>query len=189
MHGHEAGDTAYVLDRAPDLFVLCAPRGGEAPCLPQERALVESGRFQADYLVRWVQGERPQLVTSGPAVRVDSPRLGVQRSETSLILPGWLWADEPTRPATLDGEGRLVLHREAGATMTLSKLPLYGGRWAVSAELEPAGARAEGSVVIGADLRATVTLKMLDEGTLVAVHLDALPAEPPTDAAPTDAPP
>lgn len=176
MHGHEAGDTAYVLDRAPDLFVLCAPRGGEAPCLPQERELVESPRFQADYLVRWVQGDDPIRVTSGPAVRVDSPRLGVERTESALSLPGWLWADDPERPATLDAQGRLVLHRAAGAEARLSKLPLYGRRWALRAEVEPPEARVEGEVVVGEDLRGVITLRFLDEATLLRVHLEALPA-------------
>lgn len=175
MHGHEAGDTRYVLDRAPDLFVLCAPRGGEAPCLPQERDLVEDPRFQADYLVRWMQGDEPARVTSGPAVRVDSPKLGVVRTESALSLPGWLWADDPQRPATLDGAGRLELHRAAGAEVRLSKLPLFGPRWSVQAEVEPEGARVEGEVVVGDDQRGVITLRFLDEATLLRVYLEALP--------------
>lgn len=57
-------NTAYVLDRAPDMFLFI---GGMRPGTPAERALFMSRRFRQDYRVTYLQDHRPLYVRrAGP---------------------------------------------------------------------------------------------------------------------------
>jgi hypothetical protein len=189
MHGHEAGDTAYVVAQRPDIFLFCAPRGGAEACLPQEEELLAHPAVQADYVVRWVEGHDPMPSRSGPLFSLTSERIGIQRSEAEVLLPGWLFADDPAHPARLDAAGRLVLRREAGAVALLDKLPVRGPRWRATVETTPPGAAVAAEVVVDGARRAAITLRFDAPATVVAVRLEAVPAdEAAAGARPADAP-
>jgi len=189
MHGHEAGDTAYVVAQRPDIFLFCAPRGGAEACLPQEEELLAHPAVQADYVVRWVEGHDPMPSRSGPLFSLTSERIGIQRSEAEVLLPGWLFADDPAHPARLDAAGRLVLRREAGAVALLDKLPVRGPRWRATVETTPPGAAVAAEVVVDGARRAAITLRFDAPATVVAVRLEAVPAdEAAAGARPAEAP-
>ena len=188
MHGHEAGDTAFVVAQQPDLFIFCAPRGGAEACLPQEQALLDHPMVRADYIARWIEGVDPFPSRSGPMFWLRSERLGIQRAEGELVVPGWWFADDPAHPARLDAQGELTLHREAGAVATLDRVPLPGGSWRAHAQTMPPGAPVSASVTLDVDGRATVRVQFAAAATLAAVRLEAVRADEPPPAPSVAAP-
>jgi hypothetical protein len=53
--GHEKGDGAYVLRRAPDVIVLGGPEGSATPWpFPADRQIAAAAEFQRDYVLRRV---------------------------------------------------------------------------------------------------------------------------------------
>jgi hypothetical protein len=114
---------------------------------------------------------------SGPLFSLTSERLGIERSEAELLLPGWLFADDPAHPARLDAAGRLVLRREAGAVARLDKLPVRGPQWRVAVETSPPGAAVVGEVQVDGARRAAITLRFDAPATVVAVRLEAVRAD------------
>ncbi len=128
MAGHAKGDSDYVLDRAPDLVMVCAARGGVSGCVPQETELLEHPRFQENYrMVRLLLDEDRPVE---PWVRWDSERLGVRVEEGRVELPGWMLSGSEGLGARLEG-GVLGLPLEKGAEARLG-LPLEG-LWRVEA--------------------------------------------------------
>ncbi len=145
MHGHEAGDTAYVLEKAPDLVLVCAPRGGPDPCLPQEKELLEHPDFAKNYQLSWILAEDPIEEKMGLHVRKSSTKVGFQVSKAGLRIPATLLATDPLHPARripathpVDAAPpRLVVHRPAGAGLILTDLPSLGDPTDFVVELLP----------------------------------------------------
>jgi hypothetical protein len=90
--GHELGSGRYVLDRAPDIVILCGPRGGELGCFHGGRELAGLPAFRDRYRRVYLDAGR---VRSLLWIRLDSSSLGRRRRGNDLWLPGWLLASEP----------------------------------------------------------------------------------------------
>lgn len=124
FHGHEAGDTAYVRSRNPDLVLLCTPGGGARGCLPQEDDLLASPGFTDAYRLAWLRGETPRVQDTGVFFRWESEVVGVRRTGDRVVLPVWFLATDPERPAGLGPDGRLGLIRSAGEPLVVDDLPV-----------------------------------------------------------------
>jgi hypothetical protein len=95
--GHLRGNGGYVLDRAPDLFLFGPPPGRPLPVFASGAELEADPRFLDGYrLVRVDLGERRLVdeqrtpITALLWARVDG-RVGVQRSDAQIDVPGWLF--------------------------------------------------------------------------------------------------
>jgi len=115
--GHELGDGPYVLRRAPDVVVLCTPRGSAEGCFRSGRELLELPAFRRDYALVTFEGRAPRTVRSRLWVRRGG-RIGVRAWAERVELPGFLLAAH-TGVATLDDAGRMGVELAAGA----------GARW------------------------------------------------------------
>jgi arabinofuranosyltransferase len=132
VQGHELGDGAYVLSREPDLIVAnvlgssrLAFRGG--------RELDADPRFHALYRRVRMRGEDPVPTQFNVFCRLDG-RVGVQRSEGSLSIPGHLFASVHDTRARLDPTKTLGAQFETPVEGALNGIELAAGTWHLRAE-------------------------------------------------------
>ncbi len=114
--GHELGDTAYVLKRAPDLIVFHV---GSEPNYRYGYELAASGEFRRRYTKMQVRTALRPVYTALVWFRVDSERIGVERCGDGLRIPAYLMnAFEGTTAFLYDG--RLVVGVKAGCPVGLA---------------------------------------------------------------------
>jgi arabinofuranosyltransferase len=154
--GHELGDGRYVLDRAPDLVLLCTPEGRADGCFRSGKELVALPEFHQRYVLTTVvpQGARH---TTQLWVRVDSRALGVERTADVLRLPGLFFSGDEA-PALLAGTS-LVTRVRPGGRVRFDRLPPTAAGWKPFAQAtSPMTVTIEGGAVVatagpsGADL-------------------------------------
>ncbi len=153
MPGHEAGDTAYVLARQPDLVLVCAPKGGPHGCLPQETELLEHPDFIAQYQLSYLLAASGMTVPAGLHLRRDSPRVGLQRTADGLRIPAALLGVDKEHPAIQGADGRLWVERPAGGALVVGDLPALGDPLATTLRLEPPSAGWTGRIDVQPDGR------------------------------------
>lgn len=143
--GHELGDAAYVLRRAPDLVQFSGIRGSFVTgWFRAERELAASREFREHYALVTFEADAPVPVKQPLWVRLDSPRIGIARTADAVRVPAWLFAMSRTCTATSDAEGRLGVDVSEARPAAFAALPLAPGRW--RARLEPPDA----SAIVGA---------------------------------------
>lgn len=168
--GHEFGDGAYVWSRKPDILSMCGAAGAKDPCFLSGRQLFAHREFHAYYqLMRYHSVEHHSL-TGDLWIRREDGVLGVERSATRLVVPGWLLA-ESSGVAEIH-EGRLKTTVTPHAPGHLRKLRVPAGKWRVSAEAGGAVLKF-GALCEGRALRRT-TLAGLVLETVREAHVDLL---------------
>jgi hypothetical protein len=102
--GHELGDGAYVLRAAPDMIVFTV---GSDPAFRSGTQLAQSPEFHERYVPVPI---RVPSLDPFPIVYFDrdSPRIGVRRVASSLVVPGFLFRS-PHAVARLNEDGTLVV--------------------------------------------------------------------------------
>lgn len=135
--GHELGNGEYVLSREPDLLVFCGPRGADRPCFRSGRELMGIPEFRRRYVPITFEGSTPYRVSSRIWVRKEDGRIGIERREGEVVVPGYLFASPKETVARIDGEGRLGASLRRGSTLLLE---LPKGSW--EARIESSGAPA-----------------------------------------------
>jgi len=89
MLGHELGDAQYVLSRKPDLIIFNI---GTYPTFRTGRELEQIEKFHAEYKpISIYLNERDFL--SKVYIRLNSPKVGIFRSDNEITIPGYLFAD------------------------------------------------------------------------------------------------
>jgi hypothetical protein len=130
--GHELGDGAYVLSRAPDLVIFCSPAGSLQPCFRSGRQMVAMPEFEQHYRLVPFLGGDPYPFRSLIWVRIDSEKVGASHGRDRHLVPGYLLTagGRPERTAAaLDREGRIGMQM-AGADASLKgTFSLAPGRW------------------------------------------------------------
>lgn len=133
--GHELGDGAYFMRRAPDLVIFCGTRGRDKACSRGGREMQADPRFAEQYrLVNFIGTDpirmrgRVWLRERGGAVGIRAEAVGER-----IRLPGPLLNDLPGSPAALDAEGRIGALVPAGRQAVRSGFALAPGRWRVEA--------------------------------------------------------
>jgi hypothetical protein len=204
--GHELGDGAYVLSRAPDLLLFCRPAGGARPCFRSGIELASDPRFPTDYRLVRLRGNEPHRFDTRIWARFEGGRIGARRSAGAIEIPAWFLSSKRTTPAELGASGRLELVLPAGERASLRRVDLPAGRYllaAVSAsaplaiEAWASGRPREGEPVFTGELPLTFALaRPLRVDLVLAARSDgpaarverlrfepAVPAESPSDAA------
>jgi hypothetical protein len=131
VQGHELGDGAYVLSREPDIIVAgvlgmsrLAFRGG--------REMEADPRFHELYRRVGIRGEDPIPTHFNVFCRLEG-RVGVQRSEGLVTIPGYLFAGVKGTQAELDAAktlGTRFLETVEGA---VNGVELPAGTWYLTA--------------------------------------------------------
>ncbi len=140
--GHELGDGAYVLRRAPDIIAFDNAAGSRDPNFLSGRQLLSMPEFRRSY--QWI---RVEPMTGNRArgelwVRREGGRLGVVRSGDRIDVPGYFAtgaeSDSVARP---DERGGLVAEASEGRYAVLPALEIPAGRWRLTIEPPDADGR------------------------------------------------
>lgn len=157
--GHELGDGAYVLSTQPDLVFFNLPQGEDKPKFLSGRQMVGDRRFGAEYRkIELEAADAHGFVRARLFARVASPKLGVERNERRVAIPGFLLATVPGSVANEDKLGRLgaVLAGPTPIPVDLGKLA--PGRWTIRIEASGAPTRIVSGGVVSSDDRREITL-------------------------------
>ena len=127
IEGHELGDGAYVLSREPDLiisgtlgFSRLRYRGG--------RQMRDAPRFLEEYRRVLFVGEEPIPQRFYAFVRM-SGKIGIQRTEDTVTIPGFFFANKRGTVAELDDANEFETKFEGLAAPTVKEVKLAAGTW------------------------------------------------------------
>ncbi len=179
--GHELGDGAYVLSLLPDLVVFCSPAGRDTPCSLSGFQMATDPRFRLEYALITFEGRVPYTFRSRIWARKERGRIGVERSASRVVVPGFLLSTGADTAARLDPGGQLVTTLPPGGRTVYRGLPFSSGRWigAVESSGSPVGIRLYGSltgeiVAVGERRFSFQT----DQPTALDIELTGLKGEP-----------
>ena len=127
--GHELGDGKYVLSRKPDLIAFWTPVGGDrAPWLGGRQMQADPSFYQ---LYQGVTFDTFDGIRARIWVRKEDGRVGIQRSEQELVVPGFLLSQHADSVARFDGDGNLGVTIVDGVPAELDGLSVNRGLWRV----------------------------------------------------------
>jgi hypothetical protein len=127
--GHDHGDGAYVLDRAPDLMVFGGARGGP-PKFVSGSQMRSDPRFRQGYTMIRVEGFDPHFAISEPWVARHG-QLGIEVDADRVHVPAYLLRSVT---AVRGPNGRLVARLPMGGSAKSEPFDLPAGRWTVRVE-------------------------------------------------------
>ncbi|MDP9150874.1 MAG: hypothetical protein M3O36_13165 [Myxococcota bacterium] len=173
--GHELGNGDYILARKPDLIAFGTAVGGPDAHWRGGVEMRRDPEFSRHYVL--VTFETPEGVGTRLWVRSMEGRLGIQRTDQEVVVPGYLLGSSPSGLAVLDAEGRIGARLDASHAAEVGGLSLRPGRW--SARVEGSGSMrpmawgsglvacsqatvAELCVAEGADAQLTLTVVLAD---------------------------
>ncbi len=132
--GHELGDGAYVLGRAPDLILFKDPLGRRDGAYLSGIQMQALPDFRRRYVLIQFEGRQPYPVRSLIWVDRFSSRIGIQAANGLVEAPAYLLNANPDTVAFLDSPGRFVIPIAGGGHAGIDALPLASGRWRASVE-------------------------------------------------------
>ncbi len=132
--GHETRDADYVLSRNPDLMLFGTPGGYEPSAYVEgmENMPAFRNRFQRCN----ISGDVPYFFNSRMWVNRESERIGIRRTDKTLVVPAYLLNLTGGAIARLDENKLWYVGSTPDAPVGASRLQLARGRWVVH---EPAG--------------------------------------------------
>jgi hypothetical protein len=133
--GHELGNGDYILSRKPDLIAFHNSLGDEAPAWRGGKEMKLNPDFVRLY--QFVTFEAPGGVRTRLWVRREDGRIGVQRNEGEVVVPGYLFVGPTSVVADMDSAGRVGLRIDDGNRAFFRGVSLPPGRW--SARVEASG--------------------------------------------------
>ena len=135
--GHELGDGAYVLSRAPDIIAFNNASGSREPLFLSGRQILQLSEFGQTY--QWIRAQsRVGNQTFAELwVRREGGRLGIRRTPETILIPGmFLTGSESASVARLGPDHRLAAEVSALFPGVIPAFTVPEGRWKV--ELSPA---------------------------------------------------
>lgn len=132
--GHELGDGRYVLSRSPDLVQICMWHSEPGACWRGGQELLEQPAFRRAYRLVSFAGTEPVNYRTGLWVRIESGKIGIERKDGRIRIPGYLFATTKTSTARLDSEGVLAAMIDADGEGEVTDLVVGPGRWRLAAE-------------------------------------------------------
>jgi hypothetical protein len=135
VQGHELGDGAYVLSRAPDIIVA-GVLGSSQLSFRGGREMADDPRFEAWYRRVRVRGEEPVPTRFNLFMHLGG-RVGVERSEDRVRVPGYFFAGVRGVEAQLGGTDdapTLGARFLAPVETRLEGVELAAGTWRIRAQ-------------------------------------------------------
>ena len=128
--GHELGDGAYVLSRAPDVIAFNNAGGARDPAFLSGRQMLADPEFSRRYQSIRVQGPVGNRAYADLWIRREEGKLGVIRTPERIAVPGYFFSSHLSNAVSrLDASGRLVARISATEPGRLPPLELPPGRW------------------------------------------------------------
>ena len=134
--GHELGDGQYALARQPDLMIFCWSKGSQTACSRSGKEMQADPRFAAAYVPVWFRGTDPYPFDALLFARRDSPRIGIRRDPTRVVVPAFLFS-QGQLPVTLDANGNLGLLVPQVSAARWSGFALPEGAWRLRSPSQP----------------------------------------------------
>lgn len=134
LQGHELGDAEYVLRMAPDVIVA-GVLGLNRLAYPGGRELATDPRFRSRYRRLALVGDQPVPLRFFAFFAIDG-RLGIERAEHEVVIPGYLFGDGRGAQVELDEDLLPVARLFPPAEATLERIDVPAGTWSFSAEAE-----------------------------------------------------
>lgn len=129
--GHELGDGRYFLERKPDIVLFGAPSDHGHPKFRGGREMVRDRDFARNYqLVTFLAGEPESAYRVW--LRTSSEKLGLQRSSSQILVPGYFFAGGEGATAR-EVDGALVTSLEPGAVADFGLRLPERGLWRIEA--------------------------------------------------------
>jgi hypothetical protein len=130
LQGHELGDGNYVLEREPDI-VIGGILGGPRLSYVGGMEMEADPRFADRYRLVNLHGDDPVPLSFGVFVRVEG-RVGLERSDSEIQIPGYLFASTEGVEARLDSSGTLETVFAETLAGELKNVELRAGVWQIS---------------------------------------------------------
>jgi hypothetical protein len=127
LQGHELGDGSYVLEREPDI-VISGKWGGRSLDYVGGREMEADPRFTDWYRRVNLYAYDPRNVRSVIWVRLEG-RIGLQRSDAEIRIPGYFFASADGVDARLDSSGELRTVFKDAVSAPLNNIELPAGVW------------------------------------------------------------
>jgi len=126
--GHELGDANYVLAREPDLIAFWGPHGSRKGRWKAGLDLVRRADFRALYTD--VEFETPTRDRTVLWTRIEG-RVGLQRSDRSIVIPGYLLTQRDS--VAREEQGQLGLAMRDIVTAQVHGIRMSPGTWKLAA--------------------------------------------------------
>jgi arabinofuranosyltransferase len=137
---HELGNGDYVLGREPDLVIFGGPSGGAKASHPSSWQMNDDPRFHFHYSLSRVVGSDPHEFASGVWFRRDSPKVGIQRTDGRVLVPGWFLNEHAHTEMRLGDDDKLGAVVAPGTPAALRGVRVPLGTWTVRVEPPSSGA-------------------------------------------------
>jgi hypothetical protein len=131
LQGHEIGDGNYVLEREPDI-VMSGKLGSRSLSYVGGREMEADPRFTDWYRPVNLYADDPRPTRSTIWVRLEG-RIGLQRSDAEIRIPGYFFASVKGVEARLDPSGELRTVFEDTVSAPLNNIELPAGAWRLEA--------------------------------------------------------
>lgn len=129
------GDGEYVLSREPDLVIEELGTDQSDPLRsPSARQMVADPRWMQHYVIVRFVAREPEELAFHTFVRSTSERIGIRRTASAVVIPGFLYAAGWESVAGLDPDGILALALSETAPAGNLRVDLDAGRWRVEFE-------------------------------------------------------
>jgi arabinofuranosyltransferase len=130
--GHELGDGDYILARRPDIIIGGILGSPELSYLGG-RQMMADPRFGDEYRLAVLSLDDPVRVRSSIYIRLEG-RVGIERSDDAIRIPGYLFASTQGADARFDASGTLGTLFADGVTVQLAEVDLTPGVWRFETE-------------------------------------------------------
>jgi hypothetical protein len=130
LQGHELGDGNYVFEREPDILVGGA-FGGPRLSYVGGREMEADPRFADWYRLVNLHGDDPRPLSFGILVRLEG-RVGLERNDAEIRIPGYLFASVEGAEARFDSSGTLGTVFAEPVSGELKSVELPAGVWRLS---------------------------------------------------------
>ncbi len=132
LQGHELGDGRYVFERQPDI-IIGGILGGERLSYVGGREMEADPRFADWYRLANFYAADPVPLSFGIFCRLEG-RVGVQRSDEVIRIPGYLFASTEGAKARFDPSGALGTTFAGAISARLIKVELPAGAWRIATQ-------------------------------------------------------
>jgi hypothetical protein len=132
LQGHELGDGNYIFERSPDI-VIGGILGGDRLSYVGGREMEADPRFADRYRLANFYADDPEPLNFGVYCLLEG-RVGVERSEGEIRIPGYLFANTEGIEAGLDPAGTLGATFAKSLSARLLQVEFPAGAWRISAQ-------------------------------------------------------
>lgn len=130
--GHELGNGYYVLSRKPDIVLFGIPSDHGRPKFRGGFEMFNTPVFRDSY-DRVIFQAGPRGLFYRTWMRRDSAKVGIDRTPTTVTIPGYFFATNDETPAVEDADGKLAVRLSPGHPAT-QRVRLPEGTWQAHTE-------------------------------------------------------